>query len=311
MGYPTNLAYQWRVNGTNLLNATNAAFSLASVAYTNLGSYSVIVTNSFGSVTSLLASLSRVCVAQSYTPATLPSASARASYSQAITGTGGWGAPYSYLNTSGLPTGMSLSSAGVLAGTPQTPGSYTISTTQRDVSGCSQSLQLQLSVACSTLTITPASLRSATNGVAYSRSLTAGLGTGPFTFAVSGGTLPTGITLSTVGLLSGTPTSPGITSFTVLATDKFGCTGTRAYSYTNLVPATLITFSYGNGTAALAFLGNPGSHYAVQRSSPSAANFSTIATITMPANGPYVFTDIHAPGPGPAFYRLSWDPANP
>ena len=46
------VTYQWQFNGTNILNATNSAFLLNFVQYTNAGAYSVIVTNSFGSVVS-------------------------------------------------------------------------------------------------------------------------------------------------------------------------------------------------------------------------------------------------------------------
>jgi hypothetical protein len=45
-------SYQWRFNGTNLLNATNAAYAIQAVAATNTGKYSVVVTNLAGSVTS-------------------------------------------------------------------------------------------------------------------------------------------------------------------------------------------------------------------------------------------------------------------
>ena len=42
------LAYQWQLNGTNLLNKTNAFLSLTGVQPTNSGMYSVIVTNGYG-----------------------------------------------------------------------------------------------------------------------------------------------------------------------------------------------------------------------------------------------------------------------
>jgi hypothetical protein len=45
-------SYQWRFNGTNLLNATNAAYSIQAVAATNTGNYSVVVTNLAGSAAS-------------------------------------------------------------------------------------------------------------------------------------------------------------------------------------------------------------------------------------------------------------------
>jgi uncharacterized repeat protein (TIGR03803 family) len=44
--------YQWRFSGSNLLNATNAAYVIQAVGATNTGNYSVVVTNLAGSVTS-------------------------------------------------------------------------------------------------------------------------------------------------------------------------------------------------------------------------------------------------------------------
>ena len=52
-----SLAYQWQCNGTNLLNATNAALSFPSAAVPNAGAYRVIVTNTVGTATSLVATL--------------------------------------------------------------------------------------------------------------------------------------------------------------------------------------------------------------------------------------------------------------
>jgi len=52
-----NPAYQWRHNGANLLNATNATYAIAATATGQDGSYDVVITNSYGSVTSVVASL--------------------------------------------------------------------------------------------------------------------------------------------------------------------------------------------------------------------------------------------------------------
>lgn len=51
------LKYQWRFGGTNLLNATNAALTLSSLASSNAGNYTVVVSNSFGAITSGVATL--------------------------------------------------------------------------------------------------------------------------------------------------------------------------------------------------------------------------------------------------------------
>ena len=52
--------YQWQFNGTNLLNATNALYSIPSVVTNNAGNYAVVVTNSAGSATSSNAALTVV-----------------------------------------------------------------------------------------------------------------------------------------------------------------------------------------------------------------------------------------------------------
>jgi hypothetical protein len=52
------LAYQWLLNATPLAGDTSATLTLPSVAVTNIGSYEVIVTNAYGSVTSAVATLS-------------------------------------------------------------------------------------------------------------------------------------------------------------------------------------------------------------------------------------------------------------
>ena len=51
------LHYQWLLNSTNLLNATNAVYTISSVGTNNCGNYSVVITNAAGSVTSSNAAL--------------------------------------------------------------------------------------------------------------------------------------------------------------------------------------------------------------------------------------------------------------
>ncbi len=60
------LSYQWNFNGTNLVGATNALLTLTDVQPGQAGNYAVLVTNDFGSVTSLLAMLT-VCIPPSIT----------------------------------------------------------------------------------------------------------------------------------------------------------------------------------------------------------------------------------------------------
>ncbi len=81
----------------------------------------------------------------------------------------------------------------------------------------------------------PSTLPNETYGGAYSQTIgaaeTGGAG-GPYTFAITAGALPTGLSLATGGVLSGDPTSVGTFSFTVTATDSVGAMGSQAYTLT-------------------------------------------------------------------------------
>ena len=80
-------------------------------------------------------------------------------------------------------------------------------------------------------------------GASYSQTLTANGGTAPYTFAVTAGSVPAGLTLSTAGVLSGTPTTAGSSSFTVTATDSDGVTGSQAYTLAVSAPAASFSVS--------------------------------------------------------------------
>jgi hypothetical protein len=91
------------------------------------------------------------------------------------------------------------------------------------------------------LTISPASsLLSAATSAGYSQNLMATGGIGPYTWSISSGTLPSGLTLSASGKLSGTPTTAGNFTFTVLATDSVGGIATQTYSLTIVAAATMM-----------------------------------------------------------------------
>lgn len=67
-------------------------------------------------------------------------------------------------------------------------------------------------------------------------------GTSPFTWSVSAGALPPGLTLgASTGLLSGTPTTAGSYSFTVKVTDSGGLTATEAVTLA-IVPGPSLSF---------------------------------------------------------------------
>ena len=75
-------------------------------------------------------------------------------------------------------------------------------------------------LAASGIVISPSTLPNGTAGVAYSQTMTASGGTAPYAFSVTSGSLPAGLTLSTGGVLSGTPSTAGTSNFTMQATDS-------------------------------------------------------------------------------------------
>jgi hypothetical protein len=100
-----------------------------------------------------------------------------------------------------------------------------------------------------TLTVNPARLPNRTVGIAYSQTVSASGGTAPYTFAVSAGTLPAGLALNTsTGVISGTPTGTGTSTFTIKATDAAGNSGSRVYMVaTAAVASTTVLSTAANG----------------------------------------------------------------
>lgn len=143
------------------------------------------------------------------------------SYSQAI-GVMGGEAPYTYSLTAGsLPPGVTFSqispTVALLSGTPTSPGTYVFTVTVTDKQGNFMSKEYTLGVlGISNVDLLPAGV----DGAAYSFQLQGAGGTPPYVFAVAMGTLPAGLTLSSSGLISGTPTGTGASAFTLEITDS-------------------------------------------------------------------------------------------
>jgi hypothetical protein len=96
---------------------------------------------------------------------------------------------------------------------------------------------------CPIFTISPASLTNGIAGTSYSATLSQTGALGAPTFAITAGALPPGLTLSSAGKISGTPTATGTFNFTITASDASGCSGSVSSSITVLCPANPITFS--------------------------------------------------------------------
>ncbi len=161
-----------------------------------------------------------------------PTGAVGVAYSDTLTATGGT-APYTWsVNAGSLPPGITLTSAGVLAGTPTSTGSFTFTVNVVDQNNGIATTSITLVVSAG-LTLTFPAPPAGQAGVAYTDTLTAAGGTTPYTWSVSAGSLPPGITLTaSTGVLAGTPTTAGTFSFTVKVIDATSQTATKATSIT-------------------------------------------------------------------------------
>jgi hypothetical protein len=173
------------------------------------------------------------CPAITVSPATLPPAQVSAFYTQTLTAPGSVGA-LTWSSTGTLPPGLSLNSTtGVLSGTPTQTGSFNFTVTARDANLCTGATAYTVVVQpCVPLTVNPPTLPPGALNFPYNQTLTAAGGAGSYSFSLSAGVLPNGLTLSAAGTLTGTPTQTGVFNFTVQATDPNNCIGSRAYTLT-------------------------------------------------------------------------------
>lgn len=209
---------------------------------------------------------------------TLPAAASGAAYEHGFAADGGT-APFAYAVTAGaLPDGLSLSAAGRLTGVPTQGGAFAFTVTATDsstgVGPFSVSADYSLSVGAPVVTLTPAALPAATVGQAYEQPLHAGGGVAPYAYAVTGGALPAGLSLSAGGVLSGAPTAGGAFEVTVTVTDS--STGAGPYASDHVLGLTV---------AAAAVTVSPGELPVATRGVAFAAGLSADGGVA-----PYVFS---------------------
>lgn len=251
--------------------------------------FGVTATDAFNSTGTQSYTLAVTAPTITISPATLAGGVIGASYSQAILAAGGVGA-YSFSVTSGsLPPGITLASGGALSGTPTTSGSFTLGITATDAFGSTGAQSYTLEVTTPTITLAPASLTNGTVGTSYSQTISASGGTGPYSYALSSGSLPPGVTLANSGMLTGTPTTAGSVTFVVTATDAFNNTGTQSYTLAvtapmiTLAPATLANGTVGTGySQAISASGGTGPYtYALSSGSlPAGLALTTGGTLS-------------------------------
>jgi large repetitive protein len=194
-------------------------------------------------------------------------------YSKTFGGAGGCGPalPYQYTVISGaLPPGLSLSFSGTISGTPTAAGSYSFYVNLSDQNPptadwcrpASAQREFTIVVNGAAAPVVPLSINQSaltpkltTVGSSYSVQLSAS-GGGTQTWSLIEGSLPSGLQLSSSGLISGTPTATGDFTFKVRVSDG-ARSATQTYSLSVVQPLKIAPVSVPAGEVALPFAVSP------------------------------------------------------
>jgi hypothetical protein len=224
----------------------------------------------------------------SITTSSLPSGQVAQPYSATLAASGG-SAPYAFSVSAGsLAPGLQLSASGALTGSPTNAGTFSFTvqvtdgSTPAQVATRSYSLVVTSGTSVTPLGITTAALPSATVGQFYAAQLSAGGGTSPYGWSVTGGALPPGLALSSSGAISGSATVAGQFGFTVTvvesATPQQSASAAFSISVTSTTSTLVITSSsLPSGTA-----GTPYSH-ALQASGGAAPYQWSVVSGALPS----------------------------
>lgn len=164
-------------------------------------------------------------------PLTLPNGEINVPYNQTLTPSNGT-APYFISIPEGqLPTGMTFDNlTGLISGTPTQEIVASLVFTALDANACAGSRNYILTI-CPLLVISPPTLPHGDVGVSYLQTITVSGGMAPYTFSVTAGSLPAGLTLNpSTGVISGTPTQVETANFTITAVDAQTCAKSQDYT---------------------------------------------------------------------------------
>ncbi len=152
------------------------------------------------------------------------------------------------------PAGLSLTAAGSIAGTPSAAGTSSFTAQVTDSSGTQATRALSIVIAPPQLTITTESLPNGTAGTPYQQTLAASGGIGAYSWAVTAGALPVGLSLTASGNVTGIPSVAGTSSFIVQVVDSTSSKAAGSFAIT-INPVLTLT------TAAALATGSAGAAY--------------------------------------------------
>ena len=126
------------------------------------------------------------------------------------------GNPTSF-SASGLPTGLSMNSVGLITGTPTSDGPFTVTVSATNAAG-SGSSPLYITINAVAPVVTSASSATALAGQSFSYQITASFN--PTSYSASG--LPLGLSIDSNGFISGTPAASGVSTVILTAANSAG-----------------------------------------------------------------------------------------
>jgi putative Ig domain-containing protein len=181
--------------------------------------------------------------------AVLPDASVSSPYSQSLSASGGK-PTYTWSIVAGnLPAGLTLSSAGVISGAALALGSFNFTVSVTDSNGASVQRALSIRVV-SGLNVIGCSAAVSEAGLVFNSSVLGSGGSPPYSWNVSAGNLPPGLTLDpSSGVILGTPLQTGSVQFTVEMRDSTNHAATRQCSIDVAAPVAISTAALSNGSS--------------------------------------------------------------
>ena len=210
----------------------------------------------------------------------LPNGQTGVAYSATLAATGGV-SPYTWSLTSGsLPAGLTLNaSTGAVTGTPSAPIATTpliFKVTDSSSPALTQTATFTLTISAASLVISTSSLPNGQTGVAYSATLAATGGVSPYTWSLTSGSLPAGLTLNaSTGAITGTPSaSVASTALTFKVTDSSSPALTQTANLTLTISATPTVASVTVNPTSV--LGGNSSQGTVTLSGPALSGGATV-----------------------------------
>lgn len=230
------------------LSLTNVSADVGQISgtptVTGTFTFTLLATNTYGSSVSPSFSISVLkpsgsASAPVITGTVLGTGTVGIAYSNPLAISGGQ-TPYMVAVSAGsLPNGITLNTSGspvTLSGTPTTVGTFNFSLTTTDANNSSTTQSFTILVNTETIVPLGTGLPSAVIGQPYSETLYEAGGAGPYTFAITAGALPAGLTMTSAGVISGIATTPGTASFTVAVTDGNNISGSVPLTLAVVLP---------------------------------------------------------------------------